>query len=465
MALFKNPFARKQTTPIQQPNETKGLNPNQPNTRPISGLLTPAPINYKQDRAYETISAVYAVVTYLMRKFSDVPIRVYKVTDQEAYKSFKRLQPYQFKSASNYLKVNKLQRKALEAMDENSDLARLLQQPNPNMDGYLFQQLIFGFYLLKGESFIWGNRGDGLEGDINRPILEMFPMPPQIMSLMPDKDDVFGILGWVAQLPQLKTFPVEDIAFWRMPRFDFDSTTHQHLRGQSPLTAGRDDIEGINALDQAYKATYQNRGANGVLVAEDPQLSPEQVGKMVSTINERINGSANAGTIGGLAGAWEFFNLSVGARDLQLIEGKKYSITQVAQLYGAPPGIWDLSESANNNITQYRAQVYTDVIMPAMTCYLNILNSWLLPAFGLEGRAYIGADYSEVPDLQADFQRMVDGVKDAWEITPNEKRELRGYEVSTDPLMDTFWVPSSVKPIDDAALNIDDLTPDPNMPL
>lgn len=457
MRLF-NPFARKKATPI----EIKGLNPNTPNTKPISGILTPAPISYKQERAYETISAVYSVVSYLMRKFSDVPIRVYKVKDKEAYKSFKRLQPHQFDRPSSFLKVKALQTKALEAMDENSDLSRLLQQPNKGMDGYLFQQLVFGFYLLKGESFIWANRGEGQEANGKAPILELFPLPPQIMSLVPDKDDVFGILGWVAQLPQLRNFPIEDIAFWRMPRFDFDSTTHIHLRGQSPLTAGRDDIEGISALDTAYKATYQNRGANGVLVAEDPMLSPEQIGKMISTINERLNGANNAGTIGGLAGAWEFFNLSVGARDLQLIEGKKYSITQIAQLYGAPPGIWDLSESANNNITQYRAQVYTDVIMPAMTCYLNILNSWLLPAFGLEGRAYIGADYSEVPDLQADFQKMVDGVKDAWEITPNEKRELRGYELSTDPLMDTQWVPSSLKPIADAALDISDLPEDEN---
>ena len=73
---------------------------------------------------------------------------------------------------------------------------------------------------------------------------------------------------------------------------------------------------------------------------------------------------------------------------------------------------------------------------------------------------YIDADYSEIPDLQADFQRMLDTVKDAWEITPNQKLELRGYEKSTNPLMDTQWVPSGFKPIDDAAINIEDLNDD-----
>lgn len=444
--------------PFKRPKlEEKGLNKNTTQLRPISGILTPLNINYQQDRAYESISAVYTVVSFLMTKFAQVPIRVYKVRDKEALKQYKSFEQYQFQRPSNYIKARRLEKKALEQVDENSDLSRLLQNPNPVMSSDVFFQTLFGYKLTKGEGFIWGNRGEGLEGNVNRPILEMFPVPPSIMHLVPDPNDVYGIIEWVIQLPQLRPLFKEDVINWRYPSFVFDSTTHIHLRGQSPLLAGKSDLEAILALQEASKAMYQNRGANGVLIAEDALLSPEQVGKMVATINERVNGSSNAGTIGGLAGKWQFFDLSMSARDMELIEAQKYSVTKVANLYNVPGGIWDLSESANNNITQYRAQVFTDKLMPEWSDLLSYLNSWLLPGYNMQGTHYIGADYSEVPDLQADFERMFNSIKESWWILPNEKREMQGFDESDDPLMNQFWVPSTIKPMGDAAIDISDI--------
>lgn len=442
--------------------ERKALNPNSTSQRPIQGVLTPLVINYKQDNAYTSISSVYSVVSYLMTKFSSVPIRVYKVQDKTSLKQFKQLQPHQFQSPALYLKTRRLQTKALEQVDEKSPLANLLQQPNEYMSSDHFFQLLYGYKLLKGEGFIWGNRGEGKEGDKNAEILEMHVMPTAIMNLIPDPDDVFGLLGWVAQLPKLRRLEKDDVLLWKYPRFDFDSTTHIHMRGLSPLTAGNDDLEGISYLNEAYKSIFKNKGANGLLMAKEGDVTTDQVSKIITAINERINGSDKAGSIAGGAGVYDFFNLSMGARDMQLIEAKKFSVTQVAQLYNVPAGIWDLSESANNNITQYRAQVYTDKLISEWCSLLSQLNTWLLPAFGMDGGYYIAADYSEIPDLQADLQRMVDGIKDAPEITFNEKRELRGYERDDNPLMDTFWVNSNMKPIDDAAINIDMPTNLPN---
>jgi len=156
----------------------------------------------------------------------------------------------------------------------------------------------------------------------------------------------------------------------------------------------------------------------------------------------------------------QFFDLSMSARDMAYIDAQKFSLTRVAQLYNTPAGIWDLTESANNNISQYRAQVYTDKLMSEWSDLLSIYNSALLRPFGLAGTHYIAADYSELPDLQADFQKQLDSIKDAWELTPNERRELRGYELSDEELMDTQWVPSSLKPIGDAGLDINQIEQD-----
>lgn len=446
----------------KKPKETKGLNPNTVKITDILGLLTPLPQTYKEATAYETMSAVYTVVTYLMQKFASVPVRVYKVKDKMALKAYKNFEPQMFNRPSNYIKGRRLFTKALDQADENSDLARLLQQPNPVMDSDTFLMTLFGFHLLRGEGFLWGNRGELSEGNPKAPILELYPLPPQFMFLVPDPDDVWGIKQWVIQLPKFRVLPVEDVQLWRMPRFDFDSTTHIHLRGQSPLTAGKTDLEGIAALDQAFKSTYLNKGAGGIIATSDPDLSFSEMTKQLKEINERMVGTDNTGAIRGFNGVSpQFFNTSMSAQDLALIEGKKYSTTQVAQLYNAPGGIWDLSESANNNITQYRAQVFTDVIMGKWCTLCNILNSWLLPAFNMQNGSYIACDYSEVPDLQADMERMLSNYKDEWRITPNEWREMTGWDPNPNPLMDEIWVKAGLKPIDDAALNIDDLPEDP----
>ena len=440
----------------------KSLNPNVVNQRPIGGILTPLTSTYRQDTAYTSIDAVYTVVSFLMTKFAQVPIRVYKIKDDEALKQLKQIQKYQYRTPANFLKTKKLQKKALEQVDEDSPLAMLLQQPNPGMTSDIFFQTLYGFKLLKGEGFTWFDRES--EGDKDSEVLAMHALPPQQMYLNPDRNDVYGIDNWVIQLPAYKVLPKEDVTLWRYPRFDFDSTTHIHLRGLSPLTAGARMLEGIDILDQSANANYANRGAAGIIATQTPgndPLTQEQLSIQLRAINERINGYKNAGTIAGInAMLPQFFDLSMSSREMAYIEAQKFSLTRVAQLYNVPGGIWDLSESANNNISQYRAQVYTDKIMAEWSDLLSIYNSTLLRSFGLQGTHYIGADYSELPDLQDDFQKQLSTIKDAWELTPNERRELRGYEELDEPLMDEVWVPSSLKPIGDAGLDINQIEQD-----
>lgn len=447
---------------INWPWAKKALNPNITDQMPIGGILTPINTTYRQDTAYTSIDAVYTVVSFLMTKFAQVPIRVYKIQDEAALKDYRRIKNHQYQSPANFLKTKKLHRKALEQVDEDSDLARLLQQPNPGQTSDIFFQQLFGFKLLKGEGFTWFNREE--EGNLDSPVLQMYALPSQLMYLDPDREDVYGINQWVITLPALKVLPKEDVALWKYPRFDFDSTTHIHLRGLSPLTAGQRMLEGIDILDQSANANYANRGVAGIIATQTPgndPLTQEQLSIQLRAINERINGYKNAGTIAGInAMSPQFFDLSMSSREMAYIEAQKFSLTRVAQLYNVPGGIWDLSESANNNIGQYRAQVYTDKVMSEWSDLLSIYNSVLLRAFGLQGTHYIDTDYSELPDLQEDFQKQLNGIENAWELTPNERRELRGYEESDEELMNTQWVPSGLKPIADAGLDINQIEQD-----
>jgi hypothetical protein len=68
----------------------------------------------------------------------------------------------------------------------------------------------------------------------------------------------------------------------------------------------------------------------------------------------------------------------------------------------------------------------------------------------LEDKFIIQCDYSQLPEMQADMKALTEWLKEAWWITPNEKRDLMGYEKSNEPMMDEYWVPNGLRPLSQA---------------
>ena len=85
---------------------------------------------------------------------------------------------------------------------EGTKLGRLLERPNEYQGSDAFREIVRLYRKLTGEAFIWLNRGvlaDGLEGTarLSKPVLEMMVLPSNHVILVPDPNNLYGVLGYL----------------------------------------------------------------------------------------------------------------------------------------------------------------------------------------------------------------------------------------------------------------------------
>ena len=75
------------------------------------------------------------------------------------------------------------------------------------------------------------------------------------------------------------------------------------------------------------------------------------------------------------------------------------------------------------------------------------MNRVLLQAFKVPSNVTIDIDPSDLPELQADLEKLVAWLKEAHWLTPNEKRDFMGEDKYPDPLFDEPWIPTGHTPL------------------
>jgi hypothetical protein len=101
--------------------------------------------------------------------------------------------------------------------------------------------------------------------------------------------------------------------------------------------------------------------------------------------------------------------------------------------------------------TLRKQQRIGSTIIPAAKELDDELNRKLLPAFNLVGNAKIISDFTELPELQEDMNKLVETLLKAYWVTPNQKLVAQGYEAYSDPLFDEPWIPSGYQPLSQVA--------------
>lgn len=383
------------------------------------------------EKGYEGNAAVYTVVKKDAVKFASIPQYVYKVTGK--------------------------QRKA-----EENDLSKLLKRPNEFQGGAAFREAVRGFRKLCGESFIWLNRGDVNErydsvtqtfiprtdDQMDRmPVVEMYVVPPQIVKLIPDPNNKFGILGYQICYGGKDFFVRKnDMIHWRSPGMFFDVYGRQHLRGMSPLKPGRRLLTQDNDATDSMVRMYQNDGARGLLYNETfDDLTVTQKSNIDEIVSRKVNNLDVKGTIATVQGKWGFANFGGTAVDMDLIKAQELTMRRICNLLDVPPEFF-MDTTYENKEKAMRGWVYNSMI-PAINEYDDELNRLLLKAFNLGSNYIIANDTSELPELQEDMQKFVSSLASAWWLTPNEKREAMRYEVRPEKEFDEPYIPSGITPL------------------
>lgn len=435
---------------------------------PVGGPAVYPDPNIKNyiEKGYCGNGSVYTIISRYHRKFGSIPRYVYKIKDKKAYRQIKALL-----KQKNY-KLKQLRDLHVKAYDEtivdDNPFAELLNQPNETQGQDAFYERASMYYKTTGNCFIWLNRGNikGLTDDVADALLplEMYVLPSQWIEILPDPNDVWGVIGYVFVIGGLR-FKIRknDMIHWKTPNPNFDAYTRDHLFGLSPLKPGNKFMTEDDSATDAAVAMQQNDGAKGAIYNKQMgRMDAEQKSRVDMMVNRKINNRSLKGAVTALEGDWGYLDMGQTGVEMELMDAREKSFIRLCNLLGVPPMLF-LTNTTYDNVKQAEKAFITNLVAPEATSLRDEMNRVLLKVFGLDDSYTHDIDISMLPELQDEMSQMVTQLAAAWWYTPNQKLEQMNMDKSTDPNMDKVWVSNTLVTMDDAAMSdtLDSFTDDP----
>lgn len=390
------------------------------------------------DRGFNGNTAVYSIIKKDAKKFGSIP-RIVESKSQEG-----------------------------KAMDDskplNNALSALLNRPNEYQGQDAFLTLVRAFYKTCGEVFIWLNRGDtdtlvadelvqlSDEQQAKKPVLEMYVLPPNRMIVVPDPDNLFGVYGYILESNIRIPIRKVDIIHWKDVNECWDAVSRTHLRGYSALAAGFKTLEANNSASDASVRMYQNSGAKGALVNKNmAQMNPKQESELRAVIDGKVNNRdlsySTKNAIAAFQGEWDYLNFGLTSVDMELLEGKDYSMKELCFLLGMPFEFFDPHTPFAEKQIGQKSWLLNEII-PDCKQLDGEMNRVLPKAFGMEGKAVICTDTEAMPELQEDKKTMLEWMMKA-PMKVDEIREAIGYDKLGGEEGEMIIIPSGFQNLED----------------
>jgi len=343
--------------------------------------------------------------------------------------------------------------KAGEEPLEMHPLIDLLNRPNPLQSYSEFFASLFGYLLLSGNAYYV--KVGGLDNT-----------PRELHLLRPDRIKIEGGSGAIPQRYEYmingrveQIYEVDqDSGFSDLKQTKLWNPLDDYY-GCSPLSAAAVEVDQHN-LASKHNINLLNNGArpSGAVVFKprDDQgysvnLSETQRQQLLTDLNNRFSGTANAGRPLLLEGDFDWKEMGLSPKDMDFINLKHLSSTDIAMCFGVPSqlvGVPDQQTYAN--VAEARLALYEETIIPYLRKLESDLNEWLVPQF----REDLKFEYviDEIPALSERRRRIYENVIGAVSqgiMTRNEARNLVG--LAPVDGADDLLVPANLFPINEAA--------------
>ena len=349
------------------------------------------------DRTALQHTVVYACVRVLSEAIAQLPLHVYKYTDN-----------------------------GKERVTKHPLYFLLHDQPNPEMTSFIFRETLMGHILIYGNAFaqiIRNGRGD---------VIGLYPLPPDKVKV--DRDDknrlVYIYSRYDEANPNMKVqgdivLRAEDVL--HIPGLGFDG-----LVGYSPIALAKNAI-GISLACEEYGSAFFANGASPSGVLEHPGVikDPERV----RNAWQRAYGSGNAHKTAILEEGMKYTPISIPNNEAQFLETRKFQIEEIARLYRVPLHmIGDLEHATFSNIEQQSLEFVKYTLDPWIVRWEQSLQKALLGE-SEKGEYFIKFNVEGL--LRGDYASRMQGYSTArqngW-MSANDIRELEDMNMIPDEL-------------------------------
>ena len=405
------------------------------------------------NEGYRKNATVYSIINLIAKAASSVPICVYQKVNENELKRYKAMTSGMVDSTIIH-KANMIKKHALVEL-EHTDLHALLERPNPAQSYASWITELVAFGKLTGNRYIYGIGPD--TGDNVGKYKELYVMPSQIMEVISG-----GIIEPVKEyrVEYNGQYSIAADLICHIKDFNpYYDGSGSHLYGQSPLKAGFRAMTTNNEASETGVKYLQNQMARGVLMSEEGDLNEVQAQQLKDKFRSSYQSSNNAGDVIITPKKLSWVNFGLSASDLSLIEQYNASVKDLCNIYNVPVQLLNNTESSTyNNQKSAKAALYQHAVMPELYKIRDELNRWLAPKFG--EKIYIDFDFSVIPELQEDMDKVVAQMTQAWWLTPNEKRAAMSYAEEDNDALNDFYVPANLLPVSGEDVDL----PEPQLP-
>lgn len=258
--------------------------------------------------------------------------------------------------------------------DRSLPLYRVLHdEPNPEMTSFTWRETAMSHLLL------WGNHYSQVIRNNAGQVMGLYPLLPDRMKV--NRDDRTGEIYYVYTVSRDEVVPgvkagqpvrleAEDVL--HIPGLGFDG-----LIGYSPIAMLRNSIGSAIAADE-YGARFFENGATPSGVLEHPGILKDPA-KLRESWHQTYGGSGNAGKVAVLEEGVKFVSISLSPADAQLIETRKFQISEIARIFRVPPHmIGDLEKATFSNIEQQSLEFVKYTLDPWLARWEQAMNRRLL---------------------------------------------------------------------------------------
>jgi HK97 family phage portal protein len=410
----------------------------------ISTSIYPSWLDVENVNTYVTVDDVYSIISYLAQTAARIPMYGYEIVDDSAMKSMK-------KYSKTSLLGKHYQTKAMIDLPEQDRFNEFIKSLS-------YEDLVSFYTILyvTGELFLY------------KEVIELGPNAGKVI-LHPMKGA--NVIVNISQ-----TFPQHVISY-RYFDMGFDGTLSteevihvkyynpsitngQQWRGLSPLQVLTKRLTRLNAGMDASVAQMQNGGVPGI-VYEKSDFAIETLGQRKNDFANYLRNSSNKGAPYFAAGEMGYLPLGLSLADMDVSSLSGVDFTKLCNAYKFPEILLNNQDSSTyNNVASAEKMLYTNSILPNIYLMRDAIIKGVIPMYALDGvRRTIEIDLSEIPALQEDMKMQADALNAMWWTTPNEKRDMMGFEELEEPMMDQIIIDSGKQLITDLGA-----VPDVTMP-
>ena len=258
-----------------------------------------------------------------------------------------------------------------EPVDTEHPLQRLLDSPNP------FWSRSDLWRATETYLSLWGSAFWGLERDDNGGIVEIWPLRPDKMRVIPDAERYIKGFVYVGAGSALVPYLPEDVVWMRY----FNPL--DEYAGLSPIAPLRQSADmGMDAL-RANRKLLQNDSTPGLIIEMEGFPTDAEVSDFYARWESRFQGVEKTRRPALLSPGMKASNLGFSPRDMEYIESLRWSLEDVTRVFGVPKVmIGDLENTTFSNFSTARRLFWEDTVSSQLAFYQEALRQQLLPHFG-----------------------------------------------------------------------------------